>query len=141
MGVTARDQQIELPIPWTDCWDNEHATVTGNPVAFHAMRGLAAHSNGFHTIRALGILMSHPGHHRPARRLPPQAPPIPRPIPPCRQAAQGCRLAVQPNSPPWTACPWAGRPEPEDLFVDDAGEPLRIDKAFSWEYPLWRCTA
>ena len=26
--------------------------------------------------------------------------------------------------------------EPDDLFVDDAGEPVRIDKAFSWEYPL-----
>ena len=53
MGITARDQKIELPIPWTDCWGREHQTVTGNPVAFHAMRGLAAHSNGFQTIRAL----------------------------------------------------------------------------------------
>jgi len=26
--------------------------------------------------------------------------------------------------------------KPEDLFVDDAGEPVRLDKAFSWEYPL-----
>ena len=25
---------------------------------------------------------------------------------------------------------------PEDLFVDDDGRPVRIDKAFSWEYPL-----
>jgi hypothetical protein len=58
MGVTARDQKIELPIAWTDVWGKEHDTVTGNPVAFHAMRGLAAHSNGFQTIRALGILMS-----------------------------------------------------------------------------------
>ncbi len=53
MGVTARDQKIELPITWTDCWDKEHDSVTGNPVAFHAMRGMAAHSNGFQTIRAL----------------------------------------------------------------------------------------
>ena len=58
MGMTARDQKIELPIPWTDSWGKEHDTVTGNPVAFHAMRGLAAHSNGFQTIRALAILMS-----------------------------------------------------------------------------------
>jgi anaerobic selenocysteine-containing dehydrogenase len=28
------------------------------PVAFHAMRGLAAHSNGFQTVRSLAILMS-----------------------------------------------------------------------------------
>lgn len=54
MGVTARDQRIELPIAWTDSWGQEHESVTGNPVSFHAMRGLAAHSNGFHTIRALG---------------------------------------------------------------------------------------
>ena len=26
--------------------------------------------------------------------------------------------------------------EPDDLFVDDDGTPVRIDKAFSWEYPL-----
>jgi len=58
MGITARDEKIELPIAWTDCWGNEHQTVTGNPVAFHAMRGLAAHSNGFHTVRSLAILMS-----------------------------------------------------------------------------------
>ena len=58
MGITARDQKIELPISWTDSWGKEHSTVTGNPVAFHAMRGLAAHSNGFQTIRALSILMS-----------------------------------------------------------------------------------
>ena len=58
MGITARDQKIELPIAWTDSWGKEHDTVTGNPVAFHAMRGLAAHSNGFQTIRALAILMT-----------------------------------------------------------------------------------
>jgi anaerobic selenocysteine-containing dehydrogenase len=67
MGLTARDQTIELPIAWTDWWGKEHKSVTGNPVAFHAMRGLAAHSNGFQTIRALAILMSAAGHHRPPR--------------------------------------------------------------------------
>lgn len=25
---------------------------------------------------------------------------------------------------------------PEDLLIDDEGKPLRIDKAFSWDYPL-----
>ena len=25
---------------------------------------------------------------------------------------------------------------PEDLIIDDQGQPVRIDKAFSWEYPL-----
>jgi len=37
--------------------------------------------------------------------------------------------------------PLAGMPlgwpaDPDDLFVDEQGEPVRIDKAFSWEYPL-----
>ena len=29
---------------------------------------------------------------------------------------------------------WPG--EPKDLFIDDDGTPVRIDKAFSWEHPL-----
>ncbi len=133
MGVTARDRKIELPIAWTDVWGEEHEHVTGNPVAFHAMRGLAAHSNGFHTIRTLSILMSllgtidRPGGFR-------HKAPFPRPIPPC---------AKPPNSPqavnagrPLEGMPLGWPAGPEDLFVDEAGEPVRIDKAFSWEYPL-----
>jgi len=133
MGVTARDQKIELPITWTDCWDNEHDTVTGNPVAFHAMRGLAAHSNGFQTIRALSILMTvlgtidRPGGFR-------HKPPFPRPIPPCPKPPKGPD-AVQPNTP-LDGMPLGWPARPEDLFVDDDGEPVRLDKAFSWEYPL-----
>ena len=133
MGVTARDQKIELPIPWTDCWDNEHASVTGNPVAFHAMRGMAAHSNGFQTIRALGILMTilgtidRPGGFR-------HKAPFPRPIPPCPKPPNGPQC-VQPDTP-LDGMPLGWPAKPEDLFVDDLGEPVRIDKAFSWEYPL-----
>jgi anaerobic selenocysteine-containing dehydrogenase len=80
MGIVARDETVELPIPWTDTWGNEHKSVTGNPVSFHAMRGLAAHSNGFQTIRSLGILMTllgtidRPGGFR-------HKAPFPRPIP------------------------------------------------------------
>ena len=133
MGVTARDHRIELPIAWTDSWGVEHETVTGNPVAFHAMRGLAAHSNGFHAIRALSVLMSllgtidRPGGFR-------HKAPFPRPIPPCAKTPRGPE-AVQPNSVmDGMALGWPA--EPDDLFVDQAGEPVRIDKAFSWEYPL-----
>ncbi len=133
MGVTARDQKIELPIAWTDAWGKDHDTVTGNPVAFHAMRGLAAHSNGFHTIRALAILMSllgtidRPGGFR-------HKAPFPRPIPPCAKTPS-TPLAVKPNSVlDGMALGWPA--EPDDLFVDEAGSPVRIDKAFSWEYPL-----
>jgi anaerobic selenocysteine-containing dehydrogenase len=133
MGVTARDQKIELPIAWTDVWENEHQTVTGNPVAFHAMRGLAAHSNGFHTIRTLGILMSllgtidRPGGFR-------HKAPFPRPIPPCPKTPKGPD-DVQPDTP-LNGMPLGWPADPDDLFVDDEGKPVRIDKAFSWEYPL-----
>ena len=133
MGITARDEKIELPIPWTDTWGDEHDTVTGNPVAFHAMRGLAAHSNGFHTIRAMSILMSilgtidRPGGFR-------HKAPFPRPIPPCAKPPNDPR-AVQPNTP-LDGMPLGWPADPDDLFVNDDGSPVRIDKAFSWEYPL-----
>jgi sulfite dehydrogenase (quinone) subunit SoeA len=133
MGITARDEKIELPIAWTDCWGNEHQTVTGNPVAFHAMRGLAAHSNGFQTVRSLGILMSllgtidRPGGFR-------HKAPFPRAIPPSAKTPTGPE-GVQPNTPlAGLALGWPG--SPEDLFVDAEGKPVRIDKGFSWEYPL-----
>ncbi|MDP1536898.1 MAG: molybdopterin oxidoreductase family protein [Burkholderiales bacterium] len=133
MGITARDQKIELPIAWTDSWGREHDTVTGNPVAFHAMRGLAAHSNGFHTIRTLAILMSllgtidRPGGFR-------HKAPFPRAIPPVAKPPKGPE-AVQPDTPlAGLALGWPAGPE--DLFVDADGGPVRIDKAFSWEYPL-----
>ncbi len=133
MGITARDEKIELPIAWTDVWENEHKSVTGNPVAFHAMRGLAAHSNGFQTIRALGILMTilgtidRPGGFR-------HKAPFPRPIPPCPKTPTRPE-DVQPNTP-LNGMPLGWPADPDDLFVDDAGNPVRLDKGFSWEYPL-----
>ena len=133
MGVTARDQKIELPIAWTDVWGKEHDTVTGNPVAFHAMRGMAAHSNGFQSIRALSILMSilgtidRPGGFR-------HKAPFPRPIPPCAKTPND-PAAIRPGSP-LDGMPLGWPAEPDDLFVDEQGEAVRIDKAFSWEYPL-----
>lgn len=133
MGVTARDQKIELPIAWTDVWGEEHDKVTGNPVAFHAMRGLAAHSNGFHTIRALGILMTvlgtidRPGGFR-------HRAPFPRPIPPCPKPPKSPH-AIKPNTP-LEGTPLGWPADPDDLAVDANGEPLRLDKGFSWEYPL-----
>ncbi|GAB6041058.1 molybdopterin oxidoreductase family protein [Endothiovibrio diazotrophicus] len=133
MGVTARDQKIELPIAWTDVWDNDHETVKGSPVAFHAMRGLAAHSNGFQTIRAMSILMSilgtidTPGGFR-------HKAPFPRPIPPCAKTPKGPE-GVQPETP-LAGMPLGWPADPDDLFVDEQGEPVRIDKGFSWEHPL-----
>jgi len=133
MGIVARDEKIELPIAWTDTWGNEHESVTGNPVSFHAMRGLAAHSNGFQTIRALSLLMSilgtidRPGGFR-------HKAPFPRPVPPCPKTPNGPH-GVKPNTP-LAGMPLGWPADPNDLFVDDNGNPVRIDKAFSWEYPL-----
>lgn len=133
LGVTARDHKIELPIAWTDAWDEEHETVVGSPVAFHAMRGLAAHSNGFQTIRSLSILMTllgtidTPGGFR-------HKAPFPRPIPPCAKPPKGPE-AVQPDTP-LDGIPLGWPADPDDLFVDKDGRPVRLDKAFSWEYPL-----
>lgn len=133
MGITARDEKIELPIAWTDTWGKEHDTITGNPVAFHSMRGTAAHSNGFQTIRALSILMSilgtidRPGGFR-------HKAPFPRPIPPCAKPPKSPD-DVQPNTP-LNGMPLGWPASPEDLFVDEDQNPVRIDKAFSWEYPL-----
>jgi len=133
MGITARDEKIELPISWTDTWGNEHDHITGNPVSFHAMRGLAAHSNGFQTIRAMSILMSilgtidRPGGFR-------HKAPFPRPIPPCAKTATSWD-DIQPNTP-LNGMPLGWPADPDDLFVDDEGQPIRLDKAFSWEHPL-----
>ena len=133
MGITARDEKIELPISWTDTWGNEHDHITGNPVSFHAMRGLAAHSNGFQTIRAMSILMSilgtidRPGGFR-------HKAPFPRPIPPCAKTATSWD-DIQPNTP-LNGMPLGWPADPDDLFVDDDGQPIRLDKAFSWEHPL-----
>ena len=133
MGVTARDQGIELPIAWTDWWGHEHKSVKGKPVAFHAMRGLAAHSNGFQTTRALAILMSllgtidRPGGFR-------HKAPYPRAVPPNARPPRG-PASIKPNTP-LDAPPLGWIETPADLCVDDAGEPVRIDKGFSWEYPF-----
>ena len=133
MGIMARDHKIELPISWTDVWGEEHDSVTGNPVAFHAMRGLAAHSNGYHAIRNLSILMTllgtidRPGGFR-------HKAPFPRPIPPCPKPPKGPE-AVQPNTE-LDGMPLGFPASPDDLFVDAEGEPVRLDKAFSWEHPL-----
>ena len=134
MGNTAVRQSFELPVAWTDCWGRKHESVRGNPVAFHAMRGLAAHSNGFHTVRALSILMSllgtidRPGGFR-------HKAPFPRGTPPVYARLPTGPGAVKPNTP-LAGAPLGFPAGPEDLFVDAAGEAVRIDKAFSWEFPL-----
>ncbi|KAF1037317.1 MAG: Formate dehydrogenase-O major subunit [Burkholderia lata] len=133
METVARDQAIELPVRWTDSWGKEHESVKGVPIAFHAMRGLAAHSNGFQTIRALAVLMSllgtidRPGGFR-------HKAPYPRAVPPSAKPPND-PAQIKPNTPLATG-PLGWPAGPEDLFVHPDGTPARLDKAFSWEYPL-----
>ena len=133
MAHAAFEQSFELPIAWTDAWGKTHPSVIGRPVAFHAMRGLAAHSNGFQTIRTLAILMSllgtidRPGGFRHKAPYPRQTPP--------RVRATSSESQIKPNTP-LGAAPLGWPARPEDLAVTEQGDPIRIDKAFSWEHPL-----
>ncbi|MBI5276754.1 MAG: molybdopterin oxidoreductase family protein [Burkholderiales bacterium] len=133
LGEAAFRQAFELPIAWTDAWGRRHATTQARPVAFHAMRGLAAHSNGFQTVRALAVLMSllgtidAPGGFR-------HKAPYPRHIVPNYRAFND-PAQIRPNTP-LPAAPLGFPASPEELAVLPDGSPMRIDHAFSWEYPL-----
>lgn len=129
----AFEEAIEVPQSWTDVHGNHHASFVGRPVSFHAMRGISAHSNGFQTARALHMLqvligaVDCPGGFR-------YEPPYPKPVqahprPHGRAEHFGSN---QPLSGPHLGFPLG----PEDLLVDEAGQPSRIDKAFSWDAPL-----
>ncbi|MCX7042318.1 MAG: molybdopterin-dependent oxidoreductase, partial [Gammaproteobacteria bacterium] len=84
LASAAFDDPLVLPIEWTDTHGRKHSQMTGRPVAMHAMRGISAHSNGFHTCRALHLLqlllgaVDTPGSFR-------YQPPFPRPIPPANR--------------------------------------------------------
>ena len=52
LAHTAFKDTVELDVPWTDYLGRRHAKTLGRPVAMHGMRGISAHSNGFHTCRA-----------------------------------------------------------------------------------------
>ena len=133
IGDTALKQAFELPIAWTDAWGKTHPTTVGRPVAFHAMRGLAAHSNGFQTVRSLAVMMSllgtidAPGGFR-------HKAPYPRHIVPNYRAFHDPEQ-VKPNTP-LNAAPLGFPASPEELAIHADGSPLRIDHAFSWEHPL-----
>ncbi len=130
LAQAAFEREITLERPWTDFRGERHETMTGRPVAFHAMRGISAHSNGFQTCRALHLLqillgsVETPGGFR-------FKPPYPKPV----AAHPKPHHKVTPGKP--LDGPHLGYPRgPEDLALDAAGRPKRIDKAFSWEAPL-----
>ena len=130
LADVAFQQEIVLDVAWTDWAGRRQERMIGRPVSFHAMRGISAHSNGFHTCRALHVLqmllgtIDCPGGFR-------YKPPYPRSCPPAQRPAG----PVAPGQP--LAGPPLGYPMgPADLLVDAEGRPQRIDKAYSWEAPL-----
>jgi anaerobic selenocysteine-containing dehydrogenase len=133
LARVAFEESIELPIQWTDSWGRQHDKVVGRPVSMHAMRGISAHSNGFHTCRAIHILqlllgsIDVPGGMRYKPPYPKALKSLPKPF--------GRGREVKPNTP--LAGPHLGFPmAPEELLIDAEGKAQRIDKAFSWEAPL-----
>ncbi len=81
----AFEEEIELPVAWTDWAGRQHETMRGRPVSLHAMRGISAHSNGFQTCRALHLLqlllgtVDVPGGWRYKSPHPKPCPPGPKP--------------------------------------------------------------
>ena len=56
LAEAAFDKEIILDVEWTDWTGRKHDRMIGRPVSMHAMRGISAHSNGFHTCRAIHVL-------------------------------------------------------------------------------------
>jgi len=133
LAHAAFEQEIELDVEWTDWAGRKHDKMIGRPVAMHAMRGISAHSNGFHTCRAIHLLqmllgsIDCPGGFR-------YKPPFPRPCPPGPKPT-GKPEHVKANEP-MPGPPLGFTTGPEDLLVDADGNPCRIDKGFSWEHPV-----
>ncbi|WP_425071555.1 molybdopterin oxidoreductase family protein [Sagittula sp. S175] len=126
----AFDDPVVIEQPWTDFRGERHERMVGRGVAFHAMRGISAHSNGFQTARALHTLqillgaVETPGGMR-------FKPPYPKPA----SAHPRPHAFASPGKP--LKGPALGYPQgPEDLALGADGQPLRIDKAFTWENPL-----
>ncbi|MEO8459779.1 MAG: molybdopterin oxidoreductase family protein [Dokdonella sp.] len=130
LAETAFDNAIRIPQRWTDANGREHTEMIGRPVAMHAMRGISAHANGFHTCRTLHLLqmllgaIDTPGSFR-------YQPPYPKPAPPPNRPGKSRK-----DNGALDAGPLGYVHAPEDLLVDADGKPRRIDKAFSWEHPF-----
>ena len=133
LAEVAFEQEVVLDIPWTDWAGRRQDKMIGRPISMHAMRGISAHSNGFHTCRMIHVLqillgtIDCPGGFR-------YKAPYPKCIPP-RLKPTGREEQVTRNEP--LGGPHLGFPiGPEDLLIDGDGNPQRIDKAFSWDAPM-----
>ncbi|MCE2516800.1 MAG: molybdopterin oxidoreductase family protein [Alphaproteobacteria bacterium] len=133
LAEAAFEKTIVLDRPWTDWKGEKHDKMIGRPVSMHAMRGISAHSNGFQTCRALHVLqlmlgsVETPGGFRFKPPYPKPAEIHPRPA--------GRPDQIKPNTP-LPGAPLGYLMGPEDLLVDEHGNPSRIDKAYSWDAPM-----
>jgi anaerobic selenocysteine-containing dehydrogenase len=133
LAHAAFEQEVVVEQPWTDWAGRRHERMIGRPVSMHAMRGISAHSNGFHTCRAIHLLqillgsIDVPGGFRYRPPFPRAAPPPVKPAGKAHQIAAGEAMKGPPLGFPTG---------PEDLLVEPDGTPRRIDKAFSWEAPI-----
>lgn len=133
LAAAAFEQEVVIDEPWTDWTGRRHDKIIGRPVSMHGMRGISAHSNGFHTCRAIHLLqillgsIDRPGGMRYKPPYPKSLASLPRPSGRAEQVTRN-----QPLAGPHLGFPRA----PEDLLIDEAGRPERIDKAFSWDAPL-----
>jgi anaerobic selenocysteine-containing dehydrogenase len=130
LAEAAFGEPVVLDRPWTDFRGDRHERMVGRPVAFHAMRGISAHSNGFQTARALHLLqiilgtVETPGGWR-------MKPPYPKPV----EAHPTPHFTTAPGKP--LAGPHLGYVRgPDQLALKADGSPARIDKAFTWENPF-----
>ncbi|MBC6440089.1 MAG: molybdopterin oxidoreductase family protein [Rhodospirillales bacterium] len=133
LAEAAFEREVVIEQPWTDSWGRKHDRMVGRPISMHAMRGISAHSNGFHTCRSIHILqillgsVDTPGGHR---YRPPYPRHIPCPAKPTGKPDQIVACQAMPGMP-------LGFPGgPEDLLIEADGTPVRIDKAYSWDAPL-----
>ena len=131
LAEAAFEKEIIIDQPWIDMKGEKHDKMIGRPVAFHAMRGISAHSNGFQTCRSLHLLqillgsIDCPGGFR-------FKPPYPRPVH-AQPKPHGNAVAGKPLAGPPLGMPRG----PEDLLLEDDGiTPQRIDRAYSWDAPL-----
>ena len=119
LAEVAFENTVELDIAWTDWAGRRHDKMVGRPVSMHAMRGISAHSNGFHTCRLIHLLqmllgsIDVPGGFR-------YKPPFPKPCP------AGPAPAGKDAKPmtPLGGMPLGFPSGPDDL----AGQPGRIAK-------------
>ncbi|MGX9356293.1 molybdopterin oxidoreductase family protein [Roseobacteraceae bacterium S113] len=130
LARVAFEEEITIDQEWTDFRGRKHDKMIGRPVAFHSMRGISAHANGFQTCRALHVLqillgsVEVPGGFR-------FKPPYPKPV--AAHPKPHCK--VTPGAP--LDGPHLGFVQgPDDLALKEDGTPARIDKAFTWENPM-----